>query len=95
MTAEYQPFWLSSFWKALPSWRFRPITPTLLFHLFVFHLDICNRYGFGVGGEYPMASASAAERSQGNAVLQKKRGQQVVLTFSSQVRPVDFEVAGQ
>jgi hypothetical protein len=33
-----------------------------------------------------MASASAAERSQEDPALRKKRGQQVVLTFSGQVR---------
>ncbi|GBF98449.1 proton phosphate symporter [Raphidocelis subcapitata] len=41
-------------------------------------------YGLGVGGEYPMASASAAERSQSDPALRNKRGQQVVLTFSQQ-----------
>jgi hypothetical protein len=33
-----------------------------------------------------MASASAAERSQRDPALRNKRGQQVVLTFSQQVR---------
>jgi hypothetical protein len=33
-----------------------------------------------------MASASAAERSQADESLRHKRGQQVVLTFSGQVR---------
>ncbi|KAI8468145.1 MAG: major facilitator superfamily domain-containing protein [Monoraphidium minutum] len=41
-------------------------------------------YGFGVGGEYPMASASAAERSQSDPSLRNRRGEQVVLTFSQQ-----------
>jgi hypothetical protein len=45
-----------------------------------------RRYGFGVGGEYPMAAASAAERSQADASLRNRRGEQVVLTFSGQVR---------
>lgn len=43
------------------------------------------RYGFGVGGEYPLASASAAETSQADEATRNKRGQQVVLTFSGQV----------
>lgn len=42
------------------------------------------RYGFGVGGEYPLAAASAAERSAMDPELQKKRGQTVVLVFSNQ-----------
>jgi hypothetical protein len=46
---------------------------------------ISCRYGFGVGGEYPMASASAAERSQSDEALRHRRGEQVVLTFSGQV----------
>jgi len=41
-------------------------------------------YGFGVGGEYPLAAASAAERSATDKGLQKKRGQTVVLVFSNQ-----------
>jgi hypothetical protein len=36
-----------------------------------------------------MASASAAERSQSNEALRHRRGEQVVLTFSGQVRLVD------
>jgi hypothetical protein len=51
-------------------------------------LDVFCRYGFGVGGEYPMASASAAESSQADESTRNKRGQQVVLTFSGQVRPL-------
>ena len=39
-----------------------------------------------MGGEYPLASASAAERSQADESIRGKRGQQVVLTFSGQVR---------
>ncbi len=46
----------------------------------------CCRYGFGVGGEYPMASSSAAERSQADDELRHRRGEQVVMTFSGQVR---------
>jgi MFS family permease len=41
-------------------------------------------YGIGVGGEYPLASASAAERAEGNPEMRKRRGETVVLTFSQQ-----------
>lgn len=41
-------------------------------------------YGFGVGGEYPMASASAAERSATTPELRHLRAQQVILVFSNQ-----------
>lgn len=37
-------------------------------------------------GEYPMASSSAAERSQADAELRHRRGEQVVMVFSGQVR---------
>lgn len=67
--------------------------------IFLRHIPWCNsfdnglvpsppscRYGFGVGGEYPMASSSATERSEASAYWRKRRGEQVVLTFSNQVR---------
>lgn len=38
----------------------------------------------GVGGEYPLASSSAAERAEGDPELRKRRGEMVVLTFSQQ-----------
>ena len=38
----------------------------------------------GVGGEYPVASASAAERAEGNPETRLTRGETVVLTFSQQ-----------
>ncbi|CAL8468731.1 g8271 [Coccomyxa elongata] len=42
-------------------------------------------FGFGVGGEYPMAAGSAAERAEaGGREMAKKRGREVVLTFSMQ-----------
>jgi hypothetical protein len=44
------------------------------------------RYGFGVGGEYPLASSSAAERSQADDQLRHRRGEQVVMVYSGQVR---------
>ena len=43
------------------------------------------RYGFGVGGEYPMASSSAAELAEVKPELFSLRGRQVVLVFSNQV----------
>ncbi|GBF93836.1 proton phosphate symporter [Raphidocelis subcapitata] len=49
-----------------------------------FYLAAQTIYGFGVGGEYPVASASAAERSQSDPALRQHRGQQVALTFSQQ-----------
>lgn len=42
------------------------------------------RYGFGVGGEYPMAASSAAERSATTPELRHLRAQQVILVFSNQ-----------
>jgi MFS family permease len=41
-------------------------------------------YGVGVGGEYPSASASAAERAQSDPALRDHRGRQMCLTFSQQ-----------
>lgn len=41
-------------------------------------------FGFGVGGEYPLASSSAAERAEGNPEMRKRRGETVVLTFTQQ-----------
>ena len=41
-----------------------------------------------MGGEYPMASSSAAERSAVTPELRHLRAQQVILVFSNQVRPL-------
>ena len=42
-------------------------------------------FGYGVGGEYPMAAGSAAERAEaGGRAKASKRGMEVVLTFSMQ-----------
>jgi hypothetical protein len=38
----------------------------------------------GVGGEYPLASSSAAERAEADPALRERRGEVVVLTFSQQ-----------
>ena len=44
----------------------------------------CHRYG--VGGEYPMAAGSAAERAETGGIQKARfRGREVVLTFSMQV----------
>lgn len=41
-------------------------------------------FGFGVGGEYPMASSSASERAESDPEMRKRRGETVVLTFTQQ-----------
>ncbi|CAL8462225.1 g1756 [Coccomyxa elongata] len=41
-------------------------------------------FGYGVGGEYPLASSSAAERAEANKALRFRRGEMVVCTFSMQ-----------
>jgi len=51
---------------------------------FVYFLISQTWYGFGVGGEYPMASASAAERAAATPELRHLRAQQVILVFSNQ-----------
>jgi len=38
-----------------------------------------------------MASSSAAERSEADASLRHRRGEQVVLVFSGQVRQTSFQ----
>jgi MFS family permease len=51
----------------------------------VFYLIAQFVFGFGVGGEYPMAAGSAAERAEaGGKEKAKHRGREVVLTFSMQ-----------
>jgi hypothetical protein len=43
---------------------------------------------YGVGGEYPMAAGSAAERAESGGIEKARaRGREVVLTFSMQVTP--------
>ncbi|KAJ9505419.1 hypothetical protein QJQ45_027488 [Haematococcus lacustris] len=51
---------------------------------FAYFVTAQTWYGFGVGGEYPMASTSAAERSSTTPELRAYRGRQVVLVFSNQ-----------
>ena len=45
---------------------------------------VCRSNHTGVGGEYPLAASSAAERAEGDPELRKRRGEMVVLTFSQQ-----------
>ena len=47
-------------------------------------------FGYGVGGEYPIASASAAERAEAATELQFKRGETVLLVFAMQVSYIEF-----
>ncbi|KAG1670185.1 hypothetical protein FOA52_014961 [Chlamydomonas sp. UWO 241] len=51
---------------------------------FTFFIVAQTWYGFGVGGEYPLAAASAAERSSTDEGLMDQRGRTVVLVFSNQ-----------
>jgi MFS family permease len=55
--------------------------PTAYLGFFIFAQAF---YGLGVGGEYPSASSSAAERAQQDPVLRAYRGRQMCLTFSQQ-----------
>ncbi|CAK0752621.1 hypothetical protein CVIRNUC_002160 [Coccomyxa viridis] len=41
-------------------------------------------FGYGVGGEYPLASSSASERAESNKALRFRRGEMVVCTFTMQ-----------
>ena len=45
-------------------------------------------FGFGVGGEYPVASTSASERAEASSTLVHRRGETVVMVFSMQVQYV-------
>lgn len=38
----------------------------------------------GVGGEYPVASSSAAEKAEGSKAMRRRRGERVLLVFSQQ-----------
>ena len=59
----------------------------ILFVLQIMYIVSQFIFGYGVGGEYPMAAGSAAERAEaGGKAMAKKRGREVVLTFSMQVR---------
>jgi MFS family permease len=43
-------------------------------------------FGFGCGGEFPVAAASASERAESSDKLRSKRGQTTVLVFAMQAR---------
>ncbi len=47
-------------------------------------------FGFGCGGEFPVAAASAAERAESTDELKGLRGQTTVLVFSMQVSSNDM-----
>jgi MFS family permease len=55
--------------------------------LFTFLIAAQAVFGFGVGGEFPVASSSASEKSEGSPGGSEagKRGETVVLVFSMQV----------
>jgi len=44
-------------------------------------------FGFGCGGEFPVAAASASERAESSEKLRSLRGQTTVLVFAMQARP--------
>lgn len=51
----------------------------------IFYIISQFTFGYGVGGEYPMAAGSAAERAEAKGrASARKRGREVVLTFSMQ-----------
>eukprot|EP00798_Chlamydomonas_sp_ICE-L_P032550 gene32550-17267_t len=54
------------------------------FTYFSFFMIAQTWYGFGVGGEYPLASSSAAEQASSTSGLDAHRGRQVLLVFSNQ-----------
>lgn len=56
--------------------------------IFLFLIVAQALFGFGVGGEFPVAAASAAERAESKLSLRALRGQTVVLVFAMQVRPL-------
>jgi MFS family permease len=55
---------------------FSPYAPTG-YGYFAYFVTAQTWYGFGVGGEYPMAASSAAERSSTTPELRAFRGRQV------------------
>lgn len=51
---------------------------------FVLFIIAQTWYGVGVGGEYPLASSSAAEKTEEKKGMTKHRGREVVLVFANQ-----------
>ncbi|GAX74530.1 hypothetical protein CEUSTIGMA_g1979.t1 [Chlamydomonas eustigma] len=70
-------------WTGTVLLTFTGFAPTS-FTYFLYFLVAQTWFGFGVGGEYPMASSSAAERSATTPELRHLRAQQVILVFSNQ-----------
>ncbi|KAK9796270.1 hypothetical protein WJX73_010488 [Symbiochloris irregularis] len=52
--------------------------------IFIFLIAVQAFFGMAVGGEFPVAASSAAERAEASEKLRTKRGQTVVLVFSMQ-----------
>ena len=53
---------------------------------FAFLIGAQALFGFGCGGEFPVAAASASERAESEAHLKGLRGRTTVLVFSMQAR---------
>ncbi|KDD76549.1 hypothetical protein H632_c186p1 [Helicosporidium sp. ATCC 50920] len=53
-------------------------------NLFIMFTVVQAFFGVGVGGEYPVASASANERAEETKHLQQRRGETVICVFSMQ-----------
>jgi MFS family permease len=62
------------------------ITPFAMtpFGYFVFFMAAQTWYGMGVGGEYPLASSTAAENAEEHPKLRHHRGREVILVFANQ-----------
>lgn len=54
--------------------------------VFAFLIGAQALFGFGCGGEFPVAAASASERAESEAHLKGLRGRTTVLVFSMQAR---------
>jgi len=53
---------------------------------FAFLIAAQALFGFGCGGEFPVAAASASEHAESSAHLKGLRGRTTVLVFSMQAR---------
>ena len=62
---------------------FTPFAPDSASY-YTFFLTAQTFFGIGVGGEYPMAASSAAEKAEMSEGLDEYRGRQVVLVFANQ-----------
>ena len=61
---------------------------------FAFLIGAQALFGFGCGGEFPVAAASASERAESEAHLKGLRGRTTVLVFSMQARAVARIIPG-